>query len=385
MIDINKPREKRAGKSGGDRFTFGLATPEDSKEILEIIEEGHYSGNISLLYTRRDDAFASFMREGDEVNIITCRDSENNRIASIAAIAQRTLYVNGEAGKIGYLFNLKTRTRYRRMFRFLAKGYEYCRQVHRDKNLPFFLMTVLEGNRYAIKLFEKKRPFMPDHYPLGSYEVYALKTGMKCKPLPGFHFRRCDETDMPSVVRFLNEIGRNYQFFPVVRPGDFQDKSKKGLWAGDFYILHDHRGEITACGAVWDQKEYKQYMVRGYKGFLKIIAPFSGVLPVFGFPDTLSKPGTLLDFFTLSYWAVKDNRPVFFKHFLKNISGCSRAKDYRFFVLGIHEANPFKKVLTRIPHFGYRSKIYLVDWDKSEDKLSRLDRDRVPYLECGTL
>ena len=382
MTGINKPREI---KSGGDRFSFGLASPQDSSQILEILEEGHYGGNISLLYTRRNDAFASFMREGEEVNIITCRDSLNDRIASIGACAQRTLYVNGIPRKVGYLFNLKTRSEYRKMFRFLPKGYEYCYQVHREKKLPFFLMTILEGNRDAIKLFEKRRAFMPGHYPLGTYRVFAFKTGLKCKPMPGFHFRRCSEADMPAVLQFLNETGKNYQFFPWLQPEDFRDKSKKGISPGDFYSLHDDRGEITACGAIWDQKTYKQYIVKGYRGFFKRIAPFSAVLPVFGYPHILAKPGTILDFFTLSYWAVKDNHPGLFTHFLKNISQCPGAKDYRFFVLGIHDANTLKNSLERLPHFSYTSRIYLVDWDKSGNRLNQLDRDRVLYLECGTL
>jgi hypothetical protein len=366
-----------------DRFTFRLASPGDSGEILEILEEGYYSGNMCLLYTRRDDAFTSLMREGEEVDIITCRDTRDNTIASIGACALRTLYVNGEPAKVGYLFNLKTRSEYRKMFRFLHKGYDYCRRILEDKNLPFCLMTILEGNVPAVKLLEKRRPFMPDHYPLGTYEVYALKTGMRCKPLPGLHFRRCRREDTAAVVRFLNENGRHYQFFPVVTREDFQEENKTGLCFNDFYGLYDDRGELAACGAVWDQKKYKQYIIKGYKGLLKYIAPVSGLLPVFGYPHMLSKPGTVLNFFTLSFWAVKDNNPFFFKHFVKNISRDSR--DYGFFVIGVHETNDLKKVLTRLPHFSYKSKIYLVDWDKTGSKLSQLDNNRVPYLECGTL
>jgi hypothetical protein len=380
MIDTNKPGSSQWDR---DRFVFALASPGDSDEILEILEEGHYSGKMRLLYTRRDDAFASLMKEGEEVNIITCRDTLHNTIASIGACALRTLYVNGEPARVGYLFNLKTRSRYRKMFRFLHKGYDYCRQVLENKNSPFCLMTILEGNEYAIKLLEKRRSFMPDHYPLGTYEVYAFKTRMRCKSIPGLDFRQCTRADMAAVVRFLNERGKNYQFFPVVNLEDFQEENITGPCFKDFYGLYNDRGELVACGAVWDQKKYKQYIIKGYKGFLKYIAPVSTLLPVFGYPHMLSKPNTVLNFFTLSFWAVKDNNPVFFNYFVKNISRCSG--EYRFFVIGLHETNHLKKALTQIPHFSYKSKIYLVDWEKTGNKLSRLDKNRVPYLECGTL
>lgn len=366
-----------------ERFIFNLAGHGDSKELLEILEEESYGGNISLLYTRGDDAYASFMAEGAEVRIIACRDAVNNKIAAIGACAVRTLYVNREPTRIGYLFSLKARGEYRKLYRYLHKGYAFCHEIHRDKNLDFFLMTILSGNHYAEKLLAKKRSFMPGHYFLGVYEVYALKTGMKRKPIPELRFKKCEKHDLAAVVRFLNETGRNHQFYPVTVEEDFSDENRHGPSYKDFYIIEDAGGQIAACGAVWDQAHYKQYIVKGYGGFLKVVAPFSSWLPIFGYPDMLAKPGALLKFFTLSYWAVKDNNPALFEYFVKNIS--SAITGYSFFVIGVHEKNILRKVLTGIPHFSYKSNIYMADWDKSRDKRESLDGGMTPYLECGTL
>ncbi len=316
------------------------------------------------------------------MRVFTCRDREKNKIASIGAAAVRDLYVNGRPVKAGYLFSLKTRPQYRRLF-FLHKGYEYLKQFQEEKKLPFCLQTILEDNTYAIKLLEKRRPFMPDHHPMGTYEVFAFKTGMDCQKRPGMHFRQCREQDMTAVTAFLNREGKAYQFYPVVKPEDFAAGNPKGLSFFDFYLLEDNHGQILACGAAWNQAAYKQYIIRGYKGFLKYLSPVSALLPVFGYPHMLGKPGTVLNFFTLSFWAVKDHNAEVFESFVRNIS--RRTDSSRFFVLGVHENNPLKKGLKQLRHFSYKSKIYLVDWDKSGKTLAQLDKNRVPYLECGTL
>jgi hypothetical protein len=53
--------------SRNDRYEYRLATPADSPQILEIYESGSFSGQISVLYTRRPDPVQSLMREGDSV------------------------------------------------------------------------------------------------------------------------------------------------------------------------------------------------------------------------------------------------------------------------------------------------------------------------------
>ncbi|MCP5105029.1 MAG: hypothetical protein GY950_16700 [bacterium] len=365
------------------RFHIELASPEDGPELLEILEEGHYPGSVSLLYTRRDDAYASLMREGEAVDIFVSRDTEEQKVAAFGVCALRTLYVDGIPTKLGYLFSLKTRKRYRGWYNFLHRGYAYSREVAHSRKIPFLLMSVVADNKYAIKLFEKKRSFMPNHSNLGDYEVYAMKTGMKCKSLPGYRFKKCEREDVSRMVDFLNRKGKDYQFFPVLKAGDFNGRGDGHLSFNDFYLLLDGGNNIAACGAVWDQRSYKQYIVKEYNGPFKILSRLSFLLPLFGYPNILAKPGRVLDFFTLSYWMVKDDDPRLFECFLRHISGAGRR--HPFFVVGAHERNPLNSILKKIPHIAYKSKIYLVDWDKTREKPHELNDHMIPYFECGMM
>ena len=52
------------------RFIFRLAGSQDNKYILDILEEEAFNGIISLKYTRRPDALASFKAEGEDIQLV---------------------------------------------------------------------------------------------------------------------------------------------------------------------------------------------------------------------------------------------------------------------------------------------------------------------------
>lgn len=370
------------------RFILESAKPEHGKELIEILEENDFKGRISLIYTRRPDAYLSLKKEGEQVNIVICRDLENDLIISFGACAIRKWYVNRRMEQVGYLFGLRARKKYRGTYAVISKGYEFLYSFYKQSQIPFFITTILEENLYARKLLEKKRTFMPYYEPLGVYEIYTLKTGCKMDRNTHLKFKRAEKRETPLLVDFLNFHGRNCQFFPVIEEKDLVSGTYPYLSIEDFFILYGQEGEILAAGAAWDQVKYKQYIMQEYRGLFKLLYPFSSLLPVLGYPS-LAKPGTTLKFFTLSFWVVKENNPELFKLFLNNLASqigqISQIKDYPFFIIGLHEQNPLRPVLQKIPHILYKSRVYSVNWQKTGLIKDKLEPTLVPYLECGLL
>ena len=372
------------------RFIFELATSEDNKELLEMLENGAFQGNIALLYTRRPDPYISLQKEGEQVDIVVCRDTVKEKIVGFGVCALRKLFVNGKAEQVGYLFGLRIRQEYRRKFPLLHQGFEYLHALHHEHNISFYLTTILADNLYAKKLLEKRRPFMPICVPYGTYDVYALKVprvsararDRRKQGLLPYVLRPAQKIDTPALMRFLTEHGNKAQFFPVITAKDLQEGRISGITATDFSLLCDEYNEILAAGVLWDQTAYKQYLVQGYAGSLKCLYPFSRLFPSFGFP-ALPAPGKMLNFFTLSFWAVKDNNPDLFNRFLDAIP--AGASTYPFFLIGVHETHPLKTVLQQRPHIKYTSTLYLVSWDEQRECIDRLDQQRWLYLECGML
>lgn len=366
------------------RFTFELATPDDGQELLEILEDAAFKGKISLLYTRRPDAYQSFIHEGPRVDIVVCRDQQQGKIVGFGACALRQLFVNGIPRPVGYLFGLRTRREYMRKYPLLHKGYGMIPMLHKEIEVPFYLTTILEENSYARRLLEKRRASMPAYLPYGSYTVYTVFQSTRSKPpnLYPWHFRHAQPNEAQRIVNFISKHGRSSQFYPVLQEQDLQSPTLPGLNIERFYVLLDEHNEILAAGAIWDQTSYKQYVLQGYDGIFRLIAPASRIFPLFGFP-AFPAPGSVLRFFTLSFWAVKHQDPDIFRRFFQAIAHA--ASDYPFFLMGLYEHHPFRHIVEQRQHVRYTSRLYLVSWDKEPRILQSLDPDRIPYLECGLL
>jgi hypothetical protein len=355
-----------------------MALPEDSQGMLDLLEDTPSKGGISLIYTRRPDPWESYMREGDRVLLAVTRSSVRQRIDGMAACAVNDLYLGGKPAKIAYLFGLRLREEAVSRIALLPRGYRQFLDILNDEGVSCAYTTILEGNLVARRMLEKRRASMPVYEYAGDYEIFSLTTGGSGR-LPARHrFRRAGPEDEPPLLDFLNREGRRQLFFPCLTR-DALSVARTTPSLSDFYILEDGDREIVCAGAVWDQRDYKQYIVDSYHGPYRWAYPFSSVSRLFGYPR-LSPPGSVLPFFTLSCFAAKADKPAYFDHFLHGIREAGRRFD--FFLVGLHERHPLREVVRRRPHIVYRSRLYLVYEDKAP---RRLEPDAIPYLECGRL
>lgn len=367
--------------SRNNRCNFALVGPEDGPELLEILEDIDFTGKISLIYTRRPDPYASLKREGRRVDTVVCRDTRTGRLMGLASSSINRMYLNGNPADIGYVFGLRVRQEYRRKFLLLPKGFQYLFAQHENEGIPFYLTTILDENSAAQRLLEKRRPTMPVYEYFGDYETYALVTGKKGQSAEGLLFRKAEKSDIRALVAFLRTSGSRFQFFPVLDEGELDDPDST-LRYEDFYLLFDPDGEIAAAGALWDQRPYKQYLLSRYGGVYRFLYPVSFLFPFFGYPG-LAKPGTVLNFCTLSFWAIRDDDPEVFDLFLRQVALITRGFSY--FVLGIDKRHPLRDAIQRKPHIIYRARMYVVHTQKNEPYVREIDRERIFYLEIGRL
>jgi len=361
-----------------ERFCFELARPEDGRELLEILETQAFSGGIGLLYTRRPDAYASFGEEGDEVEIVVCRDQREGRIAGMGVSACRTLLVNGKPERAAYLFGLRARPEYARATNALHRGYARLRDLERSAP-GLFLTSILEENEYARRLLEKKRSFMPEYRPLTGYTVYvfAAKHGGRS----GGTAHRAAPRDHPRLVSFLQREGAAQQFFPHITGNSFGRPPFTGLTVENFFI-EEENGEVMAAAALWDRSRHKQYIVKGYGGIMRAVRPISFLFPLFGLP-ALPPAGTELPAVFLSLVCVRGNDPARLDRLLES---CLRAAPPRsLLIAGAADGHPFCPVFDSRRHIGYRSRMYSVIWPEMRDAARDVPAREPMYFECGLL
>ncbi len=88
-------------------FEFRQATVDDGKEMLEILEEADFQGDLSIIYTRRPNPVISFNAEGDDVLIMICQTIDTKEIVGFGVCTIREHYLHGQREKVGYLSGLR--------------------------------------------------------------------------------------------------------------------------------------------------------------------------------------------------------------------------------------------------------------------------------------
>ncbi len=342
---------------------------EDGVEMLEIIESESSGGIIELVYTRRPNAFESYKKENKESKIAIIRDKEG-KIAFQAACIPGCYNVDGKSVTAGYVGGIRKRNDYSGVINWMNVV-----DFIEKQGLSIYLCSFLSGNEATEKMFYKKRSFIPELVPLCNYTTYIINPKIFKNSLPkGLTFRSINCDDLENVHQFLRREGMKYNFSPVIN----NITEFYGLSLDDCYIL-EKRGEILAFGALWNQKGFKQYIVKGYSRTIKMIQKFSFVSGILGYIE-IPEEGKELDFPMLSFFYSLEGNMEYYSCFLNQIAQIIK-KNYKMFVIGISSDDPADNLYKKIRTINFKSKIYCADF--TEEFYFELTKSK--HIECGLL
>ena len=349
-----------------------LAEEKDGERILEILECSPAKGSIELLYTRRPDAFLSYKKESPDTQVFVVKEGE--RIIGTAAEIIRDVYIGGEPRKLCYVCGLKKDIHYEKPVNW---GKVFIRNLVRD-DIDAYFCSIISDNEDAKKLFEKKRRRTMNMDFLQQYTTYMLSPSVKIKVAENsYTFRQARQKDEQEILAFLNAEGKKKEFFPVFhRLDQFSD-----LNVEDFYVLKDNN-EILAVGAVWNQVAYRQYIVKEYRGIMKIARYFNPVLKLMGYIQ-LPKENEAIHFPMLSFFISRDDNEEYYKAFLRHIAREIK-KNYGMFVVGTAQNSFANGIYKKLKNIHFDSRIYAIDFILGDGKKQNIDQENI-WLECGLL
>lgn len=348
-----------------------IAAPADGKDILRILESSAAQGGIELVYTRREDAYASYLKEPGEAKVFVSKDGD--RTVGTCAELIRDVYIGGERRKAAYVCGLKKDAAYDGLVGF---GPGFIKALQRD-DVDFYYCSVVADNAEAQTMFAKGGRALSME-PVAEYKTYIFSPKVPIKaPKHEYTFRQAREDDLPALLEFLNTEGKKKDLFPVIDSLD----SFHNLAYHSFYLLLD--GEtIVACGALWNQVSYKQYIVKKYRGLMKLARFANPLLSALGY-IRLPKENEPLDITMLAFFLSKDDNERYYRIFLKEIRS-EIAKNHSIFVLGLpknHFAAPF---LNKLPNISFETKLYEITFPWSGQAYSPVNPDAM-HPECGLL
>jgi len=362
---------------------FRLANHADDPKLRSLMRETVVPGHIKLVYAREPDFFVAYRDNDEQTQVIVAEDQ--GRINGVACRSVRNLLVNGKPSPVGYLSGLRLRASVRNSTA-LARGYAYLKTLHADQQVPFYLTTIIQGNRTAQEILTSGRAGLPSYLPIGSYLTHVCPIRKSLVP-PGVQgevqIDAASQIPMDELKDYLLREGARRQFFPV--PASTGQSS--GILRS---IGHDHvlvarkQGKIVGTLAVWNQEKSKQHIVAGYSPFFRICRPVINLGLLAGNFHVLPRAGGVLRCGVAALICIRDNDQAVFKKMLRYAFAMASASGLQQLAIGLHERDPLAPALKDFLHVVYRSGVYLVSWEgRPSDDL--LGGTLVPYLEIGML
>jgi hypothetical protein len=358
-----------------------LAQPADDADIRGLLRREPVGGRIAISYERDPDFGIGCEATGENITVLVARDSGSAALAGVACRSEREVYVNSAPMRLGYLGQLRIDRRYRGRW-LLSRGYSVLKRLHQENPLPGYLAAVTTDNRQATGvLVEKPRKLFPSFRPAARYCTLAL-------PVKGFG-RKSDivaatPDDIPAVIRFLRAEGPRRQFFPVwTSQRLLRLIARLGLRFDDIQIARKD-GDIVGVMAMWDQSAYKQNVVHSYSGWLRLAAPFYNATAPWLMRPRLPRPGEKIRNAYVSLVSVAEDNLTVFNELLTATIARAATCGLDYLLLGLDERDVLLKAARERPHFLYRSRLYLADWQDGAHLYDRLD-GRPSYVEIATL
>ena len=278
-----------------------------SDEIKNILNEEEMESLVQIKYEKVPNLFESLQNDSEKTPVIVVGiDTVNNNIVGVGACS---IFKNN----IGYLNSFRIKKEYRNKVNF-GKAYEILIKEVKKYGVKNIITTILEENKIAQKILTKKRKSMP------IYEFY-----------------------------------KNIVFFSL------KNKKKGNLTVKDEEILDYGNFKIHL-----KNKSNKKYVVTNYRKIYKFLYKFRKIITLFGYPE-MPEINNVSNFLYVNI-VLKDKNLNNKKQFRKAIKLIqNKGYNCNFVMIGSYENSFEEKNLSRMKAFKYKSKLYKVFYEKTEN------------------
>lgn len=354
-------------KAKGCRVRFEPAKESDDEELRALLHKTPMGGSISVAFLREPGYFSATRIQGPFTQVLIAKAGEE--IVGAATRAIRPTFLNGKMIDGGYLSDLRVVPEFRRGMT-LARGYRYLRDLHRDGRTAIYTTVIVEDNKTALRTVGANRADMPTYRDQGRILTPMISLQKRLPEIPA-EIRSATPEDSPAIVAKLNE--KKMQFQPAYSERDLLDGRFLNLQVRDFRLLY-REGKLSGVMAAWDQRSFRQTVVKSYSGALGALRPLVNLFRTPALPAT-DKP---LRFFYIAFFASDTNDD--YRALLRSIYNESIGGPHTHMIAGLHERDPRLPVLYEYPQTHFAGRLFSVTFDGPIE----ID-DRVPYVEAALL
>lgn len=337
-------------------LTVEFAAPSDDAGIRALMQRQAMPGRIRIAFAREPDFSRGCAVTGDDYKIVVAR--ARDEIVGVACRSARNVFLNGHHTRLGYLGQLRVDDRFRGRW-LVSRGFALLGEIDRLDPLPAYLASIVDGNEEANAVLVRRRKFRE----VARYQTLAIRTDKSVRATQESKIVAGSLDQVPEIVRFLRTEGSRRQFFPVWTEESLHNLD--GLKIEDIRIAR-RGGAIAGVMALWDQTAFKQSIVRGYSGWMRMAQPF------------LPRVGEEIRGAYAALICASD--PDVFADLLGAIRTLASERKFDYLLVGLDARDPNLPVARKYRHYAYPSRLYLTDGGLHE----QLDQ-RPAYVDIATL
>jgi GNAT superfamily N-acetyltransferase len=399
------------------KFLFRLATGKDDPELRRLMAATPVPGSLTVAFEREPDFFAACPTMGDCLTLLAI-EADSQRLAASVCLARQERWWTKQPQTIGYVGGLRVHPDFRGTG-ILGRAMPFIRRTAAEwGDIPWFTV-IPAGNRSSEGLFVRNiRASFPGLEPLTELVTLGLATGRhrKISSLTGFDGDTATTAGSPLSGTTRSNLlpGRNSIQLHLASPTEVSGflaehpRELRPCWKaedlgpgsslGQFRLIGASRdGVLVGTAAIWDQKAFKQSVVRAYSPGLASIRPLYNLAGrLAGFP-VLPDPGKAIRSAYLSCLCVpgteaKDGGDEGNSNDVMQVARLllkeavrlagSMGKDY--LMAGFSARDPLLTLARIQRHVSYHSSLYTFSFAGQESPAIH-DAVSNPCVEIGTL
>jgi hypothetical protein len=338
---------------------FAVATPADDAAIRRLLRDNAMRGSVNLTFEREPGYFrGADLAGGEDQTIVAFSDS---RLVCMGRCAQRECWLDGKIRRVGYLAELRLDALARGRFGVLRDGYCFFHALQADAPADLYFTSIAADNHRARSLLERGVRGLPAYAFLAELDTLLVAVPSRASAAR-FRVEKASPAQVPALVGLLNDHARRHQLAAAWTVKSLTALHQHGLPLERFFVALEGN-EIIAAGALWDQRAFRQTVVRGYAPLLSAARPFLNLAgQILGFPR-LPEPDSVLAHAFLSPLAFTPGAEAMLPNFIGALFPMAARMGIEFLTLALPASDPrLAKLRRRFSTRTWRSRLYRVDW-----------------------
>jgi len=278
--------------SGTPARVIDLASRRDDRELRALLRRSVIPGAVRIAFTREPDYFAAQALAGaEDVTVVSRHDG---RLTGIARCSVNRLYRNGSVQRVGYLAELRVLPGTPASPRLLRDGYAVIGDALASARVGAFFTSIAVDNERARRVLEQGKRFgLPRYRPLASLVTLIAPVTRGARRRGDQPVGACTEEEQAALQALLREQARGAHLTLAWDTAQWRALAGHGITPADFVAVREG-GRIVAAAAVWDQRPFRQTVIDGYEGALRLGRPLANAVQALRGLPHLPQPGSVL-------------------------------------------------------------------------------------------